>query len=105
MGRKGYPLETKLRAKALWITGQGTDAQIAERVGIQRAETIGDWRRAENWDREKTYVEKVTEERVNHAVAETISSMNARHLKGLIQLMNNCPVGPILDDARAHHYT
>ena len=81
MGRKGYGPDTKLRAKALWITGQGTDAQIAERLGIRRPETIGEWRRAGDWDREKLYVQQVTEERASQAVAETVSAMNSRHLK------------------------
>ena len=81
MGRKGYSPDIKLRAKAMWITGQGTDVQIAERLGIKRAETIGEWRRAGDWDREKLHVQQVTEERVNQAVAETVSEMNIRHLK------------------------
>jgi len=81
MGRKGYPLEVRLQAKAMWITGQGTDVQIAKRLGIKRAETIGEWRRDGNWDRERMHVQKVTEESVNRAVAETIAEMNTRHLK------------------------
>ena len=76
-----YGLDIKLKAKALWITGSGTDQQIAERLGIQRPETIGEWRRADGWEKERKFVQQVTEERVTRAVAETISEMNARHLK------------------------
>jgi transposase-like protein len=88
MSRKGYSDETRLRAKAMWITGQGTDAQIAERLGIQRPETIGEWRRSGGWDRERELVQQITEERVSQAVAETISEMNSRHLK-TYQLMQS----------------
>lgn len=76
-----YGQDIKLQAKALWITGAGTDQQIAQRLGIQRAETIGEWRRSGDWDAEKAYVQKVVEERVSLAVAETVSEMNSRHLK------------------------
>ena len=57
-----YDPDTKLQAKALWITGAGTDQQIADRLGIQRTETIGEWRRTEGWDTEREYVQKVVEE-------------------------------------------
>ena len=76
-----YGQDIKLQAKALWITGAGSDQLIAQRLGIQRPETIGEWRRSEGWDKERQYVQKVTEERVTQAVAETISEMNSRHLK------------------------
>ena len=76
-----YGKDIMLQAKALWICGAGTDAQIAERLGIKRAETIGEWRRSEGWEKERQYVQKVTEERVTQAVAETIAEMNSRHLK------------------------
>lgn len=84
----GYGQDIKLQAKALWITGAGTDQQIAQRLGIQRPETVGEWRRAEGWDQERQYVQKVTEERITLAVAETISEMNSRHLKEY-QLLQN----------------
>ncbi len=76
-----YGREIMLQAKALWICGAGTDQQIAHRLGIKRPETIGEWRRAQGWDEERRVVQQVTEERVNQAVAETISEMNSRHLK------------------------
>ena len=81
MPNKGYSQEIKLRAKALWVTGRATDSEIAERLGIQRAGTIGEWRRAGGWDREKHYIQQVTEQRVSEAVAESIADMNSRHLK------------------------
>ncbi len=83
-----YGKDIKLQAKALWITGAGTDKQIAERLGIKRVGTIHDWRHAEGWEAERTQVERITEERIAHAVAETISEMNARHLKEF-QLMQS----------------
>jgi len=76
-----YGQDIKLHAKALWITGAGTDQQIAERLSIKRPETIGEWRRADGWDAERAYVQQVVEERVSLAVAETVSEMNSRHLK------------------------
>jgi uncharacterized caspase-like protein len=76
-----YGQDIKLQAKALWITGAGTDQQIAKRLDIKRPETIGEWRRNEGWDKERQYVQKVTDERVTQAIAETISEMNTRHLK------------------------
>lgn len=81
MGRKGYPEEVRLRAKALWLSGTQSDAQIAVALGISRVDTIGQWRRQESWDRDRKYVQQVTEQRVQEAVAETIADMNARHLK------------------------
>ncbi|MBU2500750.1 hypothetical protein KJ682_05430 [bacterium] len=76
-----YGRDIMLMAKAMWICGAGTDQQIAQRLGIKRPETIGEWRRSEGWDEERRVVQQVTEERVNQAVAETISEMNSRHLK------------------------
>lgn len=76
-----YGQDVKLHAKALWLTGAGTDAQIAQRLGIQRPETVAEWRRAEGWDQERQYVQKVTEERITQAVAETLSEANLRHLR------------------------
>lgn len=76
-----YGRDIMLQAKALWITGGGTDQQIADRLGIKRPETIGEWRRSEGWDKERQYVQKITEEKITLAVAETISEMNTRHLK------------------------
>jgi len=91
-----YGQDIKLQAKALWITGAGTDQQIAKRLGIKRPETIGDWRKAGCWDKERQYVQKVTEERVTQAVAETISEMNSRHLKEY-QLLQNKGVNALRD--------
>ena len=81
MGVKGYGQDVRLKAKALWIVGNLTDAQIAERLGIARPGTILDWRREEGWEREREIIQKATEEKVSAAISETISEMNARHLK------------------------
>ncbi|HOX27235.1 MAG TPA: hypothetical protein PLL30_16070 [Candidatus Krumholzibacteria bacterium] len=81
MSRKGYGQDVKLRAKALWIVGNHTDQQIAEQLGIPRSETISEWRRREDWDREREVIQQETDRRVTNAVAETISEMNSRHLK------------------------
>jgi len=81
MGAKGYPIDTKLKAKALWIVGNLTDAQIADRLDIARPGTIGDWRRDDGWEREREIIQRATEEKVAAAISETISEMNTRHLK------------------------
>jgi transposase-like protein len=81
MGAKGFSQDVKLKAKALWIVGNLTDAQIAERLGIARPGTIGDWRREDGWEKEREIIQKATEERVSAAISETISEMNTRHLK------------------------
>ena len=81
MGAKGFSQDVKLKARALWIVGNLTDAQIAERLGIARAGTIGDWRREENWEREREIIQQATEEKVAAAISETISEMNSRHLR------------------------
>jgi hypothetical protein len=57
-------------------------------VGHPAAETIGEWRRAEQWDIERDIIQQETERRVSAAVAETISEMNSRHLKEF-QLMQS----------------
>ena len=81
MGVKGYGQDVRLKAKALWIVGNLTDAQIAERLGIARPGTILDWRREDGWEKEREIIQKATEEKVSAAISETISEMNARHLK------------------------
>ena len=81
MGAKGYGEDIKIRAKALWIVGNHTDQQIANQLGIQRSETIGEWRRTEGWEKERAIIQQETDRRVSDAVAETISEMNSRHLK------------------------
>ena len=80
-GRQGYGPDTKLRAKAMWIVGRLTDDQIAAQLDIPRAETIGEWRRAGQWDIERDIIQRETDRRISEAVAETISDMNSRHLK------------------------
>lgn len=81
MGVKGYPDDVRLRARVLWLVGGLTDTQIAEQLGIARPGTIGDWRAEEGWEHEREAIQQATEQRVSQAVAETISEMNARHLK------------------------
>lgn len=81
MGVKGYGQDVRLKAKALWIVGNLTDAQIAERLGIARPGTILDWRREDGWEKEREIIQKATEEKVSAAISETISEMNTRHLK------------------------
>jgi hypothetical protein len=76
-----YPQDVKLQAKILWITGAGTDQQIADRLGIQRPETIGEWRRADSWEEERQHIQKLMEDKITQAVMETLSESNARHLK------------------------
>lgn len=80
-GRQGYGPDTKLRAKAMWIVGRLTDDQIAAQLDIPRAETIGEWRRAGQWDIERDIIQRETDRRISEAVAETVSEMNSRHLK------------------------
>ena len=81
MGRIKYDQDIRIRAKALWIVGNHTDQQISDQLGITRSETVGEWRRSERWDLERDIIQKETDRRVSQAVAETISEMNARHLK------------------------
>ncbi|MFH2053560.1 MAG: hypothetical protein ABIK96_13935 [bacterium] len=76
-----YPPDIKLQAKIMWITGTGTDQQIAERLGIQRPETVAEWRRAENWEEERQVIQRLMEEKIARAVTETLTEANARHLK------------------------
>jgi len=78
---KTYSPDTRLQAKALWLTGHLTDAQIAAQLGIARPGTILDWRNEEGWDREREAIQKAADARVAQAIAETIAEMNARHLK------------------------
>lgn len=88
MGRKGYPEDVRLRAKALWMQGNLTDAQIASELGISRDDTIGQWRRQEGWEHQKQEIGRAAEQRVTEAVGETIAVMNSRHLKEY-QLLQN----------------
>lgn len=81
MGRNGYPDSIRLKAKSLWLTGEWPDVQIAQELGIQRVDTIGEWRRKENWRRDRELVHDEADRRVQDAVAETIAEMNSRHLK------------------------
>ena len=81
MGRKGYGAEMKLKAKVMWVVGNHTDAHIANILGITRPGTICEWRKEEGWDREKELLQEAIDERVSHAISETISEMNTRHLK------------------------
>lgn len=101
-GRHGYGPDIKLRARAMWVVGSYTDEQIAVRLGIQRPETIGEWRRAEQWDVEREIIQQETERRVSEAISETISQMNSRHLKEF-QLMQTRAVQALrsLEPAKA----
>ena len=101
-GRHGYGPDIRLKAKALWIVGRLTDEQIAAQVGVQRPETIGEWRRAGQWDIERDIIQQETERRISAAVAETISEMNSRHLKEF-QLMQTKAVQALrsLEPAKA----
>ena len=81
MGRTGYPQDVRLKAKAMWLAGGHSDAQIAANLGIARIDTIGQWRRQEQWDKDKQCVLEAAERRVQEAVAESTAEMNTRHLK------------------------
>ncbi len=78
---KTYPAHTKVKAKALWLTGHLTDAEVAQQLGIARAGTIRDWRLEEGWDREREAIQQAADARVAQAVMETIAAMNERHVK------------------------
>lgn len=81
MGAKGYSDEVRLKAKAMWIIGRHTDAEIAERLGIARPGTIGDWRKDDGWELERSIIQEATDAKVAEAISETVAEMNSRHLK------------------------
>jgi hypothetical protein len=57
-----YDEETRIAAKKLWLQGGKTDIEIAEAVGIARADTVRDWRTRENWEGEKAMIESIVSE-------------------------------------------
>jgi hypothetical protein len=44
-----YSQEVRREARRLWLSDRFTDAEIAAKLGIPRADTIRDWRHEEGW--------------------------------------------------------
>jgi hypothetical protein len=79
---KVYPDDVRRQAKVMWLSGNyRSDKAICAALGINRESTIKDWRKKEGWKTEREALEKETQNKVNHVLAEGIAEMHRRHVK------------------------
>jgi transposase-like protein len=64
-----YSVEVRREARRLWLTGRYTDAEVASKLGIPRADTIRDWRHEEGWAPLADDIGKVLQSETKAAVA------------------------------------
>lgn len=80
--RKHYSEDIRRRAKIMWLSGNyGSDKEIARVLGIQRANTIAEWRKREKWHLERAETVNQINRRVGSVLQETIAEMQRRHLR------------------------
>ena len=65
-----YPAALRREARRQWLTGRYTDEQIAANLGIPRADTIRDWRYAEDWRSLAEDLDTAVKARVDASLAE-----------------------------------
>ncbi len=80
--RRQYSEDIRRRAKIMWLSGNySSDKEIARELGIQRPNTIAEWRKRENWHLERAETVNQISRRVGSVLAETIAEMQRRHLR------------------------
>jgi transposase-like protein len=80
--RKHYPEDIRRRAKIMWLSGNyGSDKEIARELGIQRSNTIAEWRKRDKWHLERAETVNQISRRVGSVLQETIAEMQRRHLR------------------------
>jgi transposase-like protein len=91
-----YDDETRIAAKQLWLQGGKTDAEIAEAVGIARADTVRDWRTRENWESDKAMIASIVAETVKtqranrqREAAERLAKMAEAFMRLIARAMSN----------------
>lgn len=80
--RKHYSEDIRRRAKIMWLSGNySSDKEIARELGIQRPNTIAEWRKREKWHLERSETVNQINRRVGSVLQETIAEMQRRHLR------------------------
>ena len=74
-----YDHSVRDAARRLWLMGGMTDAQIAEQVGVQRADTIRDFRRAGDWESLREVIRTGIDAELIARQAKRLEGMNAKH--------------------------
>ena len=76
-----YPNDVRERARDLWLAGGMSDPQIATAVGVDRPDTIRNWRKAEDWESFRVVVDRSVKERIAKDERVAVREMNKRHDK------------------------
>lgn len=74
-----YSEEVRREARRLWLTGRMTDAEVAERLGITRADTIRDWRHQEGWVGLADDISHVLNDEVKARVAAQLGAFRTKY--------------------------
>jgi transposase-like protein len=92
-----YPAEIKFAARALYASGL-PQSQIARHLGIEREQTVGDWRAAnipddgKSWDEAKKEVQQEAARRTEEAAVDRIARTNEQSLTILGMAMGSLVV-------------
>ena len=74
-----YRAHTRSEARRLWLRGRMTDAEIAEQVGVQRADTIRDWRREEHWEDQKRELDRLVDEEIRDRQRKKVEALDVKY--------------------------
>jgi hypothetical protein len=96
-----YPADLRRAARRLWLTGRYTDEAIAAELGIQRSDTIRDWRHQEGWAELGRDVNAVVEEQVAARVRAEHGAFRSKYDQ-LGQVIENLAVRGLREAGLSH---
>ena len=76
-----YPDSIRREARKIYLTEGASDREIAERVGVSRANTIKAWRTKEGWAKDRLEAAEKAAVKTIEKIADTEAEVNARHTK------------------------
>src|SRR5687768_16589404 len=74
-----YDKRVREDARRLWLRGGLTDAEIATRASVQRADTIRDWRREDDWEAFKREIDPIVEAQIKARQLKRVDALDAKH--------------------------
>ena len=78
-----YPDSTRREARKIYLSEGASDREIAERVGVNRPNTVREWRIKEDWEKDRQLAAEKAAEKIIEKIADTEAQLNARHYNRL----------------------
>jgi transposase-like protein len=74
-----YTKETRAAARRLWLRGGKTDQEIAGLIGVDRHDTIRDWRAREDWEADRHVMSGLVDDAVKQRLKKDLTELNDKH--------------------------